>query len=321
MDVDGTRHLPLTSSGSATWPGWYRWFPDSRRLAIIGKRGETRGLWQMDIATRREELIRDLSDTRVAGEDARLTGQLAEFQLAPSLTRAAFSVITPPLGRRVVFTTGVDAFAPRPLTGDPRPMGYPAWSPDERSVAVEIKDGSSTHAGAVDVATGALRQLSSEPGQTWVRSWSADGRRLVVAALRSGLWSLQWIDATTGETGVLLPPAPPHVYVRYPDASPRGDLVAYSAASCAATFGCSSCPDGCYPPPLRGSLWSADEHSSAWLVARALPRTHSRSTASRRSLPPPRRSPAAPRPTSRRTSSTGARSSGVHAGPHADQLQ
>jgi Tol biopolymer transport system component len=123
------------------------------------------------------------------------------------------------------------------VTDGSRSIGYPTWSPDERHVAVEIKEGSSTHAGVIDVATGASRQLTNEPGQTWVRSWSPDGRRIAVAALRSGLWSLRWIDVNTGEIRVLVPPAPPHVYLRYPDVSPRGDLVVYEHGE------------------LRGNIW------------------------------------------------------------------
>ncbi|MCC7241933.1 MAG: PD40 domain-containing protein [Acidobacteria bacterium] len=106
-------------------------------------------------------------------------------------------------------------------------VGYPAWSPDERRLAVEIKDGTSTHAGVIDLATGALRRLTDEPGQTWVRSWSPDGTRIAVAMLRAGRWSLQWIDVATRRRGVMLPAGPANVYVRYPDWSRRGDLVVY----------------------------------------------------------------------------------------------
>ena len=237
MAIDGSQRFPLTSSNTSQfWPGWYRWFPDSRHVAFVAKRGPTRGLWRLDLATRREELMYDFA--RALGEeDDQLSGQLAEFQLAPSMTRAAFSLIAPPLGRRVLYVTAVDAFAPRAVTDGSRSIGYPTWSPDERQIAVQIKQGSSTHAGVIDVATGALRQLTDEHGQTWVRSWSPDGRRIAVAALRSGLWSLRWIDVNTGETGDLVAPAPPHVYVRYPDVSPRGDLVVYEHGE------------------LRGNIW------------------------------------------------------------------
>jgi Tol biopolymer transport system component len=85
----------------------------------------------------------------------------------------------------------------------------------------------------VDVETGALEALTSERGQTWVRSWSPDGRKIAAAVLRDGLWSLRWIDAATGQHGTITPPQLPRVYVRYPDWSRRGDLVVFERAEMA----------------------------------------------------------------------------------------
>jgi Tol biopolymer transport system component len=113
------------------------------------------------------------------------------------------------------------------MANDTLSVGYPAWSPDERFLAVEIKDGASTHAGVIDVQTGVLRRLTSERGQTWVRSWSPDGRKVAVAALRDGLWSLRWIDVDSGRQGTITPAGPPRVYVRYPAWSPGGGLVLF----------------------------------------------------------------------------------------------
>jgi len=106
-------------------------------------------------------------------------------------------------------------------------VGYPSWSPDEKQIAVEIKDGSSTHAGVIDVATGSLRQLTKERGHTWVRSWSPDGRKVAVAAMRDGRWSLRSIDVASGKEGALTAPYPPGVYLRYPEWSPKGDQVVF----------------------------------------------------------------------------------------------
>ena len=38
--------------------------------------------------------------------------------LAPSMTHAAFSLIAPPAGHRVLYVTGINPFAPRALTDD-----------------------------------------------------------------------------------------------------------------------------------------------------------------------------------------------------------
>jgi Tol biopolymer transport system component len=112
------------------------------------------------------------------------------------------------------------------LTDELLSVGYPSWSPDERRLAVEIKDGSSTHAGIIDLETGAMRRISHASGQTWVRSWSPDGRLVAAAVLREGQWSLRALDLA-GREQVMTPPAPPRVFVRYPDWSARGDVVVF----------------------------------------------------------------------------------------------
>ena len=135
-------------------------------------RGRESGIWSIDVATRLESRVFDGHAERRA---LAVDGQVKEIELAPSMTQGAFSVVTRPAGLRQVFIGRFDSPVPRAV-GDPRTWaGYPAWSADERSLAVEVKDGSSTHAAVVDIATGAMRRVTSERGQTWVRSWSPDG--------------------------------------------------------------------------------------------------------------------------------------------------
>ena len=94
-------------------------------------------------------------------------------------------------------------------------------------IAVEFKDGGSTQAGVVDMKSGVLRPLTRVRGQTWVRSWSPDGRKVAVAAQRDGVWSLRAIDVNSAEESPLGPVNPPRVYVRYPDWARRGDRVLF----------------------------------------------------------------------------------------------
>ncbi len=236
MDIDGRARMAVTSAETAD--GEPAWFPDSRRIAYRSSGGETDGLWVVDIATRRAEPLADMTVVRGARGRAGPPGLLAEWRPAPSMTQVAFSLVSPPAGQRILYTSGLDAYRPRALTANTVWAGYPAWSPDERAIAVEVKDGSSTHAGVVDVRTGELRVLTHARGQTWVRSWSPDGRRIAVAALREGRWSIRWVDAATGREGIITPPAPPGVYVRYPDWSPRGDRVVFERGE------------------LRGNVWT-----------------------------------------------------------------
>lgn len=237
MDLDGRNGVQLTADDSKDWMA--RWLPDGRRVAYLSRRDRSPGVWAVDIVTRREELLFGLDPARIPRSAPAIPrGSLAEVELGPSMTRVAFSLISPPLGRRIVYVTGLDRFAPRAVTDGTISAGYPAWSPDERRLAVEIKEGSSMHAAVVEVQSGAVRRLTNDRGQTWVRSWSPDGRRIAAAALRDGLWDLRGIDADTGEQKTITVAGPPNVYVRYPEWSPRGNLIVFERGE------------------VRGNIWS-----------------------------------------------------------------
>jgi Tol biopolymer transport system component/DNA-binding winged helix-turn-helix (wHTH) protein len=236
MSVDGRDPVQLTSDeGPDSKPTW---FADSRRVAYLSNRRGGPGVFAVDVLTRREEPFFAIFGPHRRNDES-VKGRFAEFDLAPSARQAAFSTIQPS-GLRMMYVTGLtkDSFRPRAVSDRSVSVGYPSWSPDERRLAVEIKDGSSTQAGVIDVATAQLRRLTNERGQTWVSSWSPDGRFITSASLRDGLWSLEAIDVETGRAKTILPPAPPHVYVRYPDWSPRGDAVVYERGE------------------LRGNIWT-----------------------------------------------------------------
>ena len=237
MNIDGTGATQVTSDETAEFKP--QWLPDGKRLTYFSNRGGVPALWTVDLATRREEVLFDLQRTQKAQQSLPfpLTGRLAEFDLSPSMTRVAFALFTPPGGERVMFAATINPFAPRALTDARVSVGYPSWSPNERFIAVEIKEGSSTHAGIIDVETATLRTLTNARGQTWVRSWSPDSRKVAAATLREGVWSLQWIDIATGRQGTMKPPEAPRVYVRYPEWSPRGNVVLFERGE------------------LRGNIW------------------------------------------------------------------
>jgi Tol biopolymer transport system component/DNA-binding winged helix-turn-helix (wHTH) protein len=222
MERDGSRPVQLTSDETADFrPDWLL---DGRHVVYSSRRGTSAGIWSADISTRRERPFFDRNQVAALPD---LGGGGFELALSPSATQAAFAIVTAPEGRRILYTSRMDRRGRRAITDGHVSVGYPAWSPDERSIAVEIKDGSSMHAGVIDADTGALRRLSNERGQTWVRSWSPDGRKIAAASLRDGTWSLQWLAVDSDARGTIAPPAQPRVYYRYPDWSPRGDLVVF----------------------------------------------------------------------------------------------
>jgi Tol biopolymer transport system component/DNA-binding winged helix-turn-helix (wHTH) protein len=226
MRTDGSNARQLTPDATSEY--WPEWSPDGRRVIFLSKRDEQESVWAVDVGTGMDERLFDMPQDARTGHD--VTGRLAEVRFSPSITRVALSMFVPPTGRRVLFVSGVESFAPRALSDGSTSLGYPAWSPDERSIAIEIKDGSSTHAGIVDVQTGAQRRLTSRRGQTWVRSWSPDGKKIAAAVLRDGVWSVRWIDAATGREETITPPDSPRIYYRYPDWSRRGGLIVFERA-------------------------------------------------------------------------------------------
>ena len=143
MGIDGRQAMQLTADETAEYSP--SWFPTSDRVAFMSNRGKGRyGLWSIDIATRREQLLFEGPSSHGRPAASPAPGSLGELQLTPSVTSVAFSLI-PPSGRRVMYVSRLDDFAPRPITDGTASVGYPAWSPDERQLAVEVKDGSSTH--------------------------------------------------------------------------------------------------------------------------------------------------------------------------------
>lgn len=235
IGVDGKNAIQVTDNDSPdVRPAW---LPDGHRVAFLSPRQDRLGLWAVDLTTRREEMVLSLSDVARSMRDAG-GGMIGEVSLSGSTKLLAMSIITSSGANRRLFISPTRMPDVRTMSAASQWIGYPSWSRDERHLAVEIKEGSSTHAGVVDVDSGALRRLTNERGQTWIRSWSPDGTKIAAAVFRDGRWSLRWIDAGSGATGAMTPPSGPNTYVRYPEWSPRGDAVVYERGE------------------LRGNVWT-----------------------------------------------------------------
>jgi Tol biopolymer transport system component len=215
----------LTSDN--TFESQPEWSADGARITYLAKGIPNEQLLSIDIATRKTDAVVDLGSLRPSSGAVPAVTPLAEVRLSRSTKQIVFSLREPPHGRRVLYVSDVMPLVPRRLTDVSLSVGYPSWSPDERRVAVEIKDGSSTQAGVIDLETGLLRRLTNERGQTWIRGWSPDGRSVAAAVLRGGQWSLRALDVRSGREKVITPPGPPRVFVRYPDWSARGDLIVF----------------------------------------------------------------------------------------------
>lgn len=126
-----------------------------------------------------------------------------------------------------VFVIDVAGGRQRELATGDVPVGYPVWSPDSRTLAVEMRKDGNTHVGLLAVDGGPLRQISDRPGHAWPHSWSADGKSLALAATWDGPWNLYTLPVAGGGARKVTANGLLRVFVRYPAWSPKGEAIVY----------------------------------------------------------------------------------------------
>jgi Tol biopolymer transport system component len=127
---------------------------------------------------------------------------------------------------------------PRPLVTDTSYCStIPVFSPDARKIAFDARR-RGTHADIMmfDRDSGAVSQMTTAPSAgmvpSWTagRSWSGDSTRMAFAALRDGAWNLWWVTRDGSRQQRLTGNALRRVYVRDPEWSRAGDMLAYEFA-------------------------------------------------------------------------------------------
>ena len=136
IDEDGKSRDALTAGQKfGVWGP--QWSPgNTRLLVIIGGPNRKPEFGWLDTATRQ------LSPTGMSAEG------LLSPNLSPDGSEIAYHVIDEG-GVLNVWTQRLDGGPPRQITFDKEAMSYPTWSPDGKSILVEIKRGDSTHIGVV----------------------------------------------------------------------------------------------------------------------------------------------------------------------------
>jgi Tol biopolymer transport system component/DNA-binding winged helix-turn-helix (wHTH) protein len=211
MNDDGTGVEPLIAE---TWVANPQGVRDGRILVTrLAPRPST--YWWVDPQTRR------------LAPAGRVEGDMTNARVSPDGRELAFHVIES-TGVVNVWTRPLDGSGPRRrVTSDAEVMSYPAWSPDGRWLAVEIKRGDQTHVGVVPRDGGRVEQLTSEEGQSWPHDWSPDGERIAFAAERGGVWNVWAVTRRTRQATQLTHFKSASGYVRYPAWSPRGNRIAF----------------------------------------------------------------------------------------------
>jgi Tol biopolymer transport system component/DNA-binding winged helix-turn-helix (wHTH) protein len=213
MNEDGSDRAPLTREWPAAAPSWDR--SGNRVMVQAAPKDEPLSLWWVDVDSRRTTRIpvatgNDIRNARVSPDGKSIA------YWSPDKN-----------GGLNVWTQSVDGGPPRRITSDPEAVNFPAWSPDGRWLAVEIKRGEVTHVGVVSKDGGPIERLTNRSGQSWPHSWAPDGDQIAFAGEANGVWNVWTVSRRTRQTRQLTHFDSASGYVRYPAWSPRGNRIVF----------------------------------------------------------------------------------------------
>jgi Tol biopolymer transport system component/DNA-binding winged helix-turn-helix (wHTH) protein len=214
-DLHGTTPEHLADGLSRAIP---QWSADGRRILLRHGPLEDGVFGWLDLATRR---ITDLTVPAVGVINA---------TLSPDNREIAYHRIAgdgPTRGSLNVFVRPLDGGAETQLSFDREAVSYPVWSPDGRSLAVEVKRGARTHVGVILRGGGAVRLLTHDAGQSFVSTWSADGEWIIFAGERGSVWNVFGVSPRTGQVRAFTHFTPSIGYVRYPAISRDGAQIVF----------------------------------------------------------------------------------------------
>jgi Tol biopolymer transport system component len=214
MRDDGSGRAPLIPGTNGANPQWDR---SGKRVLMVRSTGGT-GLdliW-VDLATR-----------RIVPASIPFT-EMSSPRLSPDASALAFHRIEKD-GSLTVWTAGFDGSRAK-VASDSEAVSYPAWSPDGKFLAVEIKRGDSTQIGVVPSGGGAVEQLTEGRGQSWPHSWASDNDRIAFAGQRDGVWNVYTVSRRTRAITQVTFFTSGSGYVRYPSWSPSGSRLVFERA-------------------------------------------------------------------------------------------
>lgn len=211
MNATGTDQQALAQAKELS-SGRVTWLAGGRELAY-----QSEGSWvKFDVETQRQEVIVEIDE------------RWNDPQLSPNGELLTYSTSTD--GIENVWILDIETGASRQLTFDPEFAGWPVWSPDSRSVAVEIRRDRSILLGVVSLE-GDFVQLTFGEYSDYVWDWSPDGDKLIFARSDQNIW---WVSVSDGtEQQVTSYTGDEFSFVRYPAWSPRGDQIVYEVADTA----------------------------------------------------------------------------------------
>lgn len=118
---------------------------------------------------------------------------------------------------------------PRQVTHEKQGGSFPHWSPDGRFVSYQCDEGDDTHVCVVANDGSGQRQLTHEPGQSFIGGW-IESDQILVAARRNAVWNVIGVDHQTGRITRYTDYTDARSYARYPQWEPIGRRVTFERA-------------------------------------------------------------------------------------------
>ncbi len=211
-DANGDNPAPTSANGNIP-----SWFPDGDQIAFTSNRDNHWAVWAISVQKGRERLLfdagRDIQYARVSPDGKQIAFNLADDKGVINL-----------------WTVPVSGGQPKQLTFDNELAGFPAWSPDSRLIAYQIKRGDNAYLMVMPSDGGESTQLTFGPGRSWPYSFAPDGDKIAFAGDRNGVWNVYWISRSTKQQKQVTNYTKLNAYVRYPSWSPLGNQITYEYA-------------------------------------------------------------------------------------------
>lgn len=222
-EADGSRAESVRAAPVAA--SYLTWLADGR-IALTEALPDGRGsrLVAFDPRTAQEDVLLE-TPYRQASARVALDGKAVAFMRADR-----------PQDVFQVWTARLPGGTPRQVTTDPEGIGWPFWSPDGVTLAAEAFRRGDTVLGVLSEADGSLRPFVTTPTHSWPGEFTADGRGVVYAAQRGGVWNVCSADVATGAERCLTSYTRFDGYVRMPVLSPSGDRVVFERTEIAANL-------------------------------------------------------------------------------------
>ena len=203
---------PVTlGHGVTNYPAW---LPDGHRIAFTTTRDGKRGIWAVTLEGRTESLLLPLANGTSWPALSPDGKQFAYWTAAPDRELATW--VAP-----------LDGGPARRVTSSDVSAAYARWSPDGRTLAVEVHRPPDWVLATVPATGGPLSLLVEEKGLSWPYDFSPDGERISFAGQRDGIWNIYWVARKDRTVRRLTDNSQGRTFLRYPAWSPTGDRIVY----------------------------------------------------------------------------------------------